>query len=147
MAVFHRRWPGVSYGRGEGWHYVGEAGEPAFQGSWGNLGATRKLAFRIREAGIVDIQGRVQTSSPGSETATIFQLPDGYKPSVAAFYNSAGHTDDSSDPLTPVVLDVTTGGAVSIGFPTDINAPRGLVGSMSTLYIVGQFFLNPASAP
>lgn len=52
MAVFRRRWPGVSYGRGEDWHYVGEAGEPAFNSTWDNVSVDKyNLAFRIRETG------------------------------------------------------------------------------------------------
>ena len=50
MGVFRRQWPGVLR-PGEDWHYVGEAGEPAFQNSWDNAGGGEvSMAFRIRGA-------------------------------------------------------------------------------------------------
>lgn len=55
MGVFRRQWPGVSYGRGEDWHYVGEVGEPAFLNGWTNVTGEPKTAFRIRAAGAVDV--------------------------------------------------------------------------------------------
>ena len=74
---------------GEDWHYVGEAGEPAFQGSWANHGfGTARLAFRIREAGIVDIQGVVTTS--GTAGTTIFTLPSEYRPSTSVIAPGVG---------------------------------------------------------
>ena len=56
MALRKRR-PGLVYPVREDWHYVGEAGEPAFGTNWANAASDRNLAFRIREMGVVDIQG------------------------------------------------------------------------------------------
>lgn len=75
-----RRWPGLSYGRGEDWHYVGGGGEPAFTNSWANASGEMKLAFRVREAGVVDLHGVV---SGGSSSNSIFTLPANYRPDTA----------------------------------------------------------------
>ena len=74
MGVFRRQWPGASYGRCEDWHYVGEAGEPAFQNSWDNAGGGEvSMAFRIREGGAVDLEGVVDGSA--ATLTTMFTLP------------------------------------------------------------------------
>ncbi|MBX7161912.1 MAG: hypothetical protein K1X95_16615, partial [Acidimicrobiia bacterium] len=52
------------------WHYVGEAGEPAFLNSWSNWAGNQKLSFRLREAGIVDIAGYCLAGTPGSTVFT-----------------------------------------------------------------------------
>lgn len=82
MGVFRRQWPGVSYGRGEDWHYVGGGGEPGFEHSWANASGEMKMAFRIREAGVVDLHGVV---SGGSSSNSIFTLPADYRPSTSTF--------------------------------------------------------------
>lgn len=111
---------------GEGWHYVGEAGEPAFENSWANVGTSGipKLAFRIREAGIVDIQGTV---TGGSSTNRIFTLPEGYRPAYQSYVPIVGYA-------TPVAayLFITTAGYVVPVF-----------GSGASLIIYAQIFLTP----
>ena len=113
----------------EGWHYVGESGEPAFQNSWANVSGSVKMAFRIRESGVVDIQGTV---APGS-SAGVFILPDGYRPSVAVSipvaYESSG--------LLVGLMNIGTNGTVQ------------MPGASGTYYFVNdQFFLDPpALAP
>lgn len=120
-----RWWPGISYGRGEDWHYVGESGEPAFGTTWANVSGGVALAFRIREAGVVDIYGDV---APGS-TAGIFTLPVGYRPSSAV---NIPIVVDTSGSLGAEYLVVTTAGTVQA------------VGTSGTYYyIAGQFFLDP----
>lgn len=132
MGAFRRRWPGVSYGRGEGWHYVGEAGEPAFENSWANVSGGVALAFRIRESGVVDIHGGADSGTPGS---TIFTLPTGYRPSSATSVATLWAPTN----LTPVTasqyqfLDVATSGAVS--------TPNAII-----FGVAGQFFLDPPVA-
>lgn len=125
---FRRRWPGVSYGRGEDWHYVGEAGEPAFLNSWANsaVSGTPKLAFRIRESGVVDLQG--VAVSAGSAT-TVFSLPAGYAPSVKApgFVGMSAAGD-------PYQVSVTADGDVRIS-PLPANGVE--------VELSGQFFLTP----
>ena len=134
MGTFRRRWPGLSYGRGEDWHYVGEAGEPAFENGWENVPGDTNLAFRIRETGVVDLHGAVQSGTPGS---TIFTLPEGYRPTADTGVTALWALTDLT-PLTPSALPfatVTTAGAVSTA--DAIAAAFG-----------GQFFLvPPGTAP
>lgn len=126
---FRRRWPGVSYGRGEDWHYVGEAGEPAFENSWANSGvvAVLPLSFRIRESGIVDIHGKVDGGTAGS---TIFTLPEGYRPnhtSWAVVYGDAG-----SGVIVSTAY-ITTAGAVKV---------ESIPSNPTTVLMASQFFLS-----
>lgn len=58
-----------------GWHYVGAAGEPAFQNSWVNYGSWGDAAFR-RVNNEVYLAGLIKS---GGTTAVIFTLPVGYR--------------------------------------------------------------------
>jgi hypothetical protein len=127
MAGLRKRRPGLVYPIREDWHYVGEAGEPAFENSWTNSSGEMALAFRIREAGIVDIHGVVQ----GGAAPTIFTLPVGYRPSAdsaaSAAYESSGST---------AWVAVSADGSVR----ADIGVAK--------LNVAHQAFLNlPAAAP
>jgi len=64
----------------ENWHFVGGAGEPAFQNSWSNLDATRTARFKKYPDGRVRLQGFIKTT--GALSTAAFQLPVGYRPSV-----------------------------------------------------------------
>lgn len=112
---------------GEDWHYVGEAGEPAFENSWTNVGSSNKLAFRIREAGIVDLQGFVTGG-----TGRVFTLPAGYIPDTGSltFFAAQGFTSPNFIALR---ITVDNNGYVTYGGPAGVT----------TLYIAGQFFLDP----
>lgn len=115
---------------GEDWHYVGEAGEPAFENSWANRGAGyTKAAFRRREAGVIDLAGHLATG--GSGALTIFTLPEDYRPTAATFvqciWSSGGDFDKSA------WIDVATNGEVR---------PIG-AGTANWVIVLGQFFLNP----
>jgi hypothetical protein len=72
-------------GRSEsGWHYVGAAGEPAFEHSWVNYSAIgagfTNARFCCRD-GVVFIEGLVKSGTLGSNAAaSIFTLPAGYRP-------------------------------------------------------------------
>ena len=129
---FRRRWPGVSYGRGEDWHYVGDTDEPAFQNGWDNVGVVYTLAFRIREAGVVDIQGYIRNTTPANVNDVIFTLPERYRPTDKAFLIAAG--DDAAGNRHPEVLEVYTTGNAG-----DVLAPGN---TYQDLYIAGQFFLS-----
>lgn len=65
----------------EDWHYVGDAGEPAFENSWVNYddtGATQtRVAFYRDPLGVVRLKGLCKN---GTDGATIFTLPAGYRP-------------------------------------------------------------------
>ena len=115
---------------GEGWHYVGEAGEPAFATGWANAGApVPALAFRLREAGVVDVAG-VVVSGVGAGS-TIFTLPSGYRPTAQGYLIVA-----VADPaISGNVLIVETDGDV---LTPDVH---------QEVYISGSFFLDSAQAP
>lgn len=126
MGAFRRRWPGLSYGRGEDWHYVGEAGEPAFDTSLVNAGTgCPHMAFRIREAGIVDLQGVLAgTMSSGG---SIFTLPEGYRPSSVAYI--------------PIVTNAGPGW-VAVGTNGEVVAATYAGGTIASAVIAGQLFLD-----
>jgi len=113
---------------GEDWHYVGEAGEPAFENGWVNYEAgAPALAFRIREAGVVDIAGEISSGT----TVAVFTLPEGYRPSARVSIPAM-----AVNPATPgdTWLTVNTAGVVAASvLGTDVGA----------LKISGQFFLSP----
>ena len=126
---FRRRWPGVSYGRGEDWHYVGEAGEPAFENSWANYSGLTSAAFRIREAGIVDIHFVIA----GGSANGIFTLPEGYRPSAATFVGTGIGFTSSPVARSPFGIVVDTDGSVEFGtYPTS-----------DVYFFAGQMFLDP----
>lgn len=123
---FRRRWPGLSYGRGEDWHYVGEAGEPAFENSWANVSGLPAMAYRIREAGVVDIVGVVDT---GSSTTSIFTLPADYRPASVSYSlcrSQIGAEEAAS------LLTINTNGTVVATY--SLLTPR--------IYIFTSFFLQ-----
>lgn len=77
---------------GEDWHYVGATDEPAFNSTWANISTLPKLAFRRREAGVVDLQGTVQPGASAVTGTAIFTLPEGYRPSVKSYIPIVAHT-------------------------------------------------------
>ena len=122
---------------GEDWHYVGEAGEPAFQGSWANFSGTPALAFRIREAGIVDIQGQPRNTS--DPTQTIFTLPVGYRPSSSLLIPIVGDSVPGGVGSTQAcLLAVLTNGNVSI-----FRLASGTDAPPQVPYIYAQLFIAP----
>ena len=59
--------------------FVGEAGQPAFQGAWGNFSSATNLWQRMRfwrGGNRVYMEGVIS----GGSTGTIFTLPEGYRP-------------------------------------------------------------------
>ena len=130
MALRKRR-PGMVYPTWEDWHYVGDTDEPAFQNSWANSEATKNLAFRTRETGVVDIEGDVYGG-----TSVVFTLPASYRPSAKAFCAVTGLY---STELVAAILRINTTGDVTFGFRST-NPP-------TRFYVSAQFFLNPSDAP
>lgn len=131
---FRRRWPGVSYGRGEDWHYVGESGEPAFENDWANVSTLPKLAFRLRASGIVDIQGTIENGT----SFTVFTLPEGYRPStvtgasISAFVTGTGRVS--------CLVSIQTSGYVSLFVET---TGSGITYPDQASFGSAQFFLTP----
>jgi hypothetical protein len=114
------------------WHYVGEAGEPAFQNGWANgSGAFPALAFRIREAGIVDIMGFVDGGTPNT---TIFTLPGEYRPATTTATCVSGQ---SSGTMHAGLLTIDTAGNVYGDRPGT---------GQDRIYIQVQIFLSPPTS-
>lgn len=118
---------------GEDWHYVGESGEPAFENDWENSPTQPALAFRVREAGIVDVQGSIINLV--DPTDTVFTLPAGYRPSSQTFIIAAGVVGATT--TVPFVVSIGTDGVL---------VPQGANPSVVAVIIVGQFFLDPPVA-
>jgi hypothetical protein len=80
-ASIERRLKRLEAGIPEDPHYVGAAGEPAFQNSWTNFDASPspqgRAACFYRHAGRVYLSGVMKDGASGS---TAFVLPDGYRP-------------------------------------------------------------------
>lgn len=145
-------WPGtptedfdtVSDAEEDGWHYVGSGGsEPAFATydddanpatdevpAWANAGTPwPAMAFRLREAGIVDIVGVVEVVGT---TTTIFTLPADYRPNEQAFV-----------PFVRSRSAVNSGQLLAISSAGTVNALDSAAGD--AVYISGSFFLNTAA--
>lgn len=100
---------------GEGWHYVGGAGEPAFGADFANVTGSASLGFRLVGLDTVEIYGVVQRT--GSAGTAIFTLPVGYRPlNASAFFPIQR---DSGGTLSIRLAIITTsgqlGGTGSVG--------------------------------
>lgn len=95
----------------EGWHYVGETGEPEFENSWDNLGfGQTELAFR-KIGNVVYLAGVVWEGGGAFSTDTIFTLPSGYRPASAC--QAAALASDFSGNTVFAGAIVGTDGTVS----------------------------------
>lgn len=93
------------------WHYVGEAGEPAFENSWENYGSGNQVTrFKKDASGVVHIQGHVKNAVPAN---VLFTLPTAHRPdnylslTVAAKTGSAGIIGVENDGLVSYVFGTT----------------------------------------
>lgn len=71
----------------DSWHNVGDAGEPAFVNSWTNYAGYQVARFLKDAAGVVHIEGVVDSGS-----GTIFTLPAGYRPSAKLLIDARGNS-------------------------------------------------------
>ena len=110
---------------GEDWHYVGETDEPAFNSTWVNFIGRTKMAFRIRETGVVDLQGFADHAGNGNALA-IFTLPVGYRPLNGSRLMAICDTG-------PCMIAISTFGEV---------IPLTYGGTLGEVWISGQFFLD-----
>ncbi len=120
---------------GEDWHIVGSGGgEPAFGTGWSNASATYypKMAFRLREPGIVDLVGCVTTDGTISD---LFTLPEGYRPTASIGIMPC--IRQRSAIKSGQLLTVNDTGGV---LPTDSAAASDIV------YISGSFFTDSPTA-
>ena len=117
---------------GESWHYVGDGTTglgTTFATGWSNAASPEPaLAFRLREAGIVDVVGVLVSS--GGAGSSIFTLPSDYRPNNRVPLVVMGSTSTTN---YAEVLQINTDGTVQI--PT----------VRESVYISGSFFLNTAA--
>jgi microcystin-dependent protein len=92
------------------WHIVGQAGEPAFQNSWVNVGAIQLARFRKYPDGRVRIAGLIRT---GASATVAFTLPVGYRPP----YDMSFLVQSSGNP--PAIINVIA----ATGAVTPANGP------------------------
>ena len=144
-----RRRPGLVYPVNEDWHYVGDTGEPDWYDpgggdAWENAQANFNLGFRIREAGIVDIQGLISATSDPPVNGIVVTLPVGYRPSSPVYMSGTGIT--TADKYVPATFVLDTAGVLEIADAT-IDPYPGAADALARMYISAQFFLTPPSAP
>ena len=136
MALKKRR-PGLVYPTWEDWHYVGSGGgEPSFSDGWVN-GETglQKCAFRLREAGAVDIVGFVKTTS--ATTRDVFILPAGYRPNALVTFPSV-RRDFDDNLLYADLVQINTSGAVIVDYAN-------VYAAYDKFLFNASFFLTPAA--
>lgn len=64
----------------DGWHQVGDAGQPGFENGWRNYGQGYSPArYRLDASGFVHLDGVVANDAAPVD-ATIFTLPAGFRP-------------------------------------------------------------------
>ena len=127
----------ASVAAGEDWHYVGDAttGLGTTLGSdWSAVGSPWPApAFRLREAGVVDLIGVVECVV--ATNAAVFTLPEGYRPNEQAFF--VGFLTTSPTTQEPILVAVTDIGEVVLAGPTpDVG---------HVLYFSGSIFLTTAA--
>lgn len=104
----------------EPWHVVGASGEVAFNTNWTQYESTsggtyQPLSFMKDPYGTVRLRGMAKTTSSygyGAATATIFQLPAGYRP-AKRLRIPAPHKDSANNYIM-VILEIYTNGDVQI---------------------------------
>lgn len=96
------------------WIYVGDAGAPAFQNSWANVGGVyTPMRFRSN-IGAVDMEGAIVGGAAGT---VAFTLPVGYRPSTTMLLDGVDLDDafqpwmvESSGDVTPLESSGSGGG-------------------------------------
>jgi hypothetical protein len=63
----------------DGWHYIGDSGEPSFENSWVNYGGWGDARYMKDSMGFVHLSGLVKAGTVGT---TMFTLPSGYRINV-----------------------------------------------------------------
>lgn len=115
----------------EDWHYVGEAGEPAFSAGWENAGVMSPLAYRIEMAGVVALYGLVLDN--GAADPAVCTLPEGYRPSTGRYGVVNASVVDS--------LGVYRGGLVVVSDDGSLSVPGTDTGD--TVIVNGSYPLIP----
>ena len=153
--TLRKRRPGLTYPTSEDWHYVGDATTglgTTFMTDWANYGANQNLAFRKREAGILELQGFVEnTRAPLVPRAKeFFLLPLAWRPSVDTHVGTVTiQTDDfAADGYVVSPLIINTPGYVLVdNLDADPVLGGPYVGVAQYVWIHVRSFLTPADAP
>lgn len=150
--TLRRRRPGLVYPVNEDWIYVGDTGEPDWYDpgsgdAWENASSAEfGLAFRLREAGIVDIEGNILATSDPPSNASVFQLPVRYRPSSLFIGTSTGATTGGD--LVPIKVAVYESGFVGVlQANIDPYPVPGGTDALASVALALQVFLTPSSAP
>lgn len=118
-------------------HYVGQAGEPTFQGTFGT--GSELLRFRKDPFGRVWVRG---TLSGGAVNTTIFTLPTGYRPITTLYFDclraggaSGGYVYiDTAGNVLANVLDAYID--ITFDIETVLAMPGGPMGPIATPLVV-----------
>ena len=131
--TLRKRRPGLVYPTWEDWIYVGSGGSaPAFGTDWTNVGTPwPALAFRQREAGVVDIIGTVTAGVTAA--SALFTLPVEYRPNEQTFM-----------PFIRQRSAVKSGQLLVVSASGDV-APQDSITSGDIDYIAGSFFIDTAA--
>lgn len=130
--TLRKRRPGLVYPTWEDWHYVGATDEPAFGTDWSNVGSPwPALAFRHREAGVVDIIGVVEAGAV--TTGEVFTLPSAYRPNEETFMPMIRERSSVKSGQLLTINDTGQVVAVDSGISGDFN------------FISGSFFIDTAA--
>ncbi len=133
--TLRRRRPGLVYPTWEDWHYVGDGTTglgTTFGTDWTNVGSPwPALAFRHREAGVVDLVGVVQAGAV--TTGEVFTLPASYRPTEQTFMPFIRLRSASNSGQLLSISDTGQVVAVNSGVSGDVN------------YISGNFFIDTAA--
>lgn len=133
----------------EDWHLVGTGSEPAFQNSWVNFGGTDAVAgFYMQPDGWVRLKGLVKD---GTSTATIFTLPDGYRPPVTIPFTSISASAACTIEVSTTGTVIKTSGGnnshvslAGITFPSQWNREQWLIPEMEPSWSRGAI-TNPTA--
>ena len=109
---------------GESW--IGVSG--AFENSWSNASGSELMYYRYREPGIVDLRGVVDSGTPG---ATIFTLPEDYRPA-----------NQSTLSVTGLIGTTPSAGLLIVTSTGRVYGARGGSSDHETIYIQGSIFIN-----
>jgi hypothetical protein len=75
----------------EGWHVVGDPGEPQYLNNWGSQDSIRSLAaFRKMPDGTVRLRGVAKSNANQSGQTLMFTLPAGYRPGREEWFTCYG---------------------------------------------------------
>jgi len=133
------------------WHVMGDAGEPAFEGTWAaGSPSTDPVRFRKDASGNVFLAGFAESGSAGS---VIFYLPTGYRPSIrttqvtlsngavsyANVNTDGGVSVGAGTSSVYVTCSFNVGGGYPVQGATGATGPKGDKGDAGTSVALGEY--------